>query len=262
MGVYAAPLSVLFGEDTYLDGIDIEKEEFYEKLATADKLPTTSQVNPVDFETIFKEYLAAGDTIIGIFIGSKLSGTYQSAVIAKQQLDSPDNIILLDSKTATVALGAMVRTAVKMRDDGATANEIVDCLTDLISRSRIIIAPVTLKYLQMGGRISGATAAIAGVLNITPIVQVSDGVVTSAGKVRGKKNVIDFMINYIKESGCDESLPLAFTHSGAPDACEGLQKGVLAAGDYKAWDFHDQMGSVVTTHAGPGAYGVAYFVKQ
>ncbi len=260
MDVHAAPLRVLFGEDTYLDGIDIGKEEFYEKLSKADKLPTTSQVNPDEFEKIFKGYLDAGDTIVGVFIGSKLSGTYQSAVIAKQQLES-DDIYLVDSMTATVALGAMVRAAVEMRDAGATALEIQEKLVDLAERSHIIIAPVTLKYLQMGGRISGTAATIASVLNITPIVQISGGVVTSAGKVRGKKKVTDFMMNYIKELDYDASIPLEFTHTGASETCDEMKEYFTSKGGFKALDSYVSMGSVVTTHVGPGAFGVAFFVK-
>ncbi len=261
MGVYAAPLRVLFGEDTYLDGIDIGKAEFYEKLSKAEKLPTTSQVNPDEFEKIFKEYLDAGDTIIGVFIGSKLSGTYQSAVIAKQHLESED-IHLIDSKTATVSLGSMVRIAAKMRDDGAGVKEICDELTSLADRARLAVAPITLKYLQMGGRISGTAATIAGVLNITPIVQIADGAVTSAGKARGKKKVLEFILNYIKENDYDDTYPIAFTHSGDQSACDELKEYMTSKGGYKAWDFNDQMGSVVATHIGPGAYGVTFFTKK
>ncbi len=186
MGIDIVPLSVIFGEKKYTDGIELKKEQFYEMLSSAATLPTTSQVNPDEFEILFKSYVDAGDTVVGVFISSKLSGTYQSAVIAKDALGS-DQIFIVDSKSATFGLALLVYEAIKMRDRGDSAVQIHAALNELSNRIKFYAVVNTLKYLKMGGRLSSSAAILGGVLHIKPLVSIIDGEVRSVAKERGQK---------------------------------------------------------------------------
>ncbi|NCB62144.1 MAG: DegV family protein [Clostridia bacterium] len=260
LGVEVAPLSVHFGPETFLDGETISNKEFYDRLRKADALPTTSQVNPEEFANRFRKHVENGDEVIGIFISSLLSGTCQSANIARDMVDE-DKITVIDSGTVTFALGLLVEVACELRDQGKSAKEISDEIRRILPRVRILAVVDTLKYLKMGGRISGAAAVVGGMLGITPILAVKDGVVESPGKTRGRKAAFTWLDNRLLEEPVDRSLPVAFGHS---DAAEALQDTMthftpLIGG---ARVCVSNIGSVVGTHAGPGAAGIAYFVRE
>ncbi|HOO29138.1 MAG TPA: DegV family protein, partial [Lachnospiraceae bacterium] len=159
LNVDVMALTVSFGEQSYKSGIDITNAEFYKRLVSSSELPKTAQVNPYEFEEKYKEYLDAGDEIISIHISKELSGTYQSAVIAKEALDS-DKIAVLDSLNVTSALGLLVIIAAKMRDEGASMQEITDALHSYIPRLRLFVVLDTLDYVRKGGRISPTIAFI------------------------------------------------------------------------------------------------------
>jgi len=259
LGVTVLPLSVNFGDKTYLDGIDLTNEEFFEMLANAEKLPTTSQINPDAFSRVFKEYNDAGDDVVGIFISSKLSGTHNSAIIAAQEVN-PDKIFVVDSKIGTFGLAIVVREAVKMRDDGMSAMEIADNLRTLIKRVRLVAMVDTLKYLRMGGRISAAASIVGEVLGIKPIIDVRDGLIHNIGKVRGKNAAMKFMLKYLKENPPDPDLPIAIAHSNTVQGCNILMdilKPHLPTDNI----IIGKIGAVIGTYVGPGAFGVIYFEK-
>ncbi len=259
LGVEVAPLSVHFGEETYRDGVDLTNEAFYNKLRAAEELPKTSQVNPDEFALRFRGHVDNGDEVVGIFISSLLSGTYQSAAIAADMVDE-DKVHVVDSGTVTFALGLLVEQAAKLRDAGLGGKEIADRVEKLSKRLRFYAVVETLKYLKMGGRISAATAMVGGMLGITPILNIRDGVVEAAGKSRGRKGAYQWMEKKVAEEPMDLDLPVAFGHSDAPAAmaeCEGYFMERIAGMDVRESD----IGSVVGTHAGPGCAGIAYFVK-
>lgn len=258
LGVEMVPLSVHFGEDCYRDGVDISKAEFYEKLSRADKLPTTSQIPPEVFEGVFRRHVEAGDEVLGIFISSDMSGTCQSANIAKDMVDE-EHIAVVDSRTVTFALGLLVETACLLRDQGLSLNELAGRVNELAGRIRLLAAVDTLKYLKMGGRISTATALVGGVLGICPIITIENGLVASIGKARGRKAALEWIARRMEREPADTSLPVSFGHSNAPEAMaecraalEGQTKGAPV---YVTCD----IGAVVGTHVGPGATGLAYF---
>ena len=143
LGIDIVPLTVSFGEDQYLDRVEINKKDFFDKLRKCDSLPTTSQANPDGFLKLFSQYTDAGDVVVYIGISSKLSGTYQSALIAKDMAGSKD-IYVIDSKNATFGLALLVRAAVKMRDEGKNADEIVSSIEDLIGRIKLMAVVSTL----------------------------------------------------------------------------------------------------------------------
>ena len=175
------PLTVSFGEDQYLDRVEINKTNFFDKLRKCDSLPTTSQANPDGFLKLFSQYTDSGDVVVYISMSSKLSGTYQSALIAKDMAGSKD-IYVIDSKNATFGLALLVRAAVKMRDEGKNADEIVNNIEDLISRIKLMAVVSTLRYLKMGGRISASVAAVGNILGIVPVLGLDDGEIKAFGK--------------------------------------------------------------------------------
>ena len=187
LNIESLPLSVHFGEETFRDGVDITNREFYERLAQVETLPTTAQVNPEEFAALFRKYLDQGDEVVGIFISGAMSGTCQSAAIARDMVDGEAHIFIVDSHTVTFALGLLVETAVLLRDQGLSAREIAARIEELSGRTRLLAVVDTLKYLKMGGRIRAATAVVGGLLGISPIITIENGLVESIGKARGRK---------------------------------------------------------------------------
>ena len=256
--VAVIPLTVHFGEEQFLDGIELSPRAFYEKLAKTETLPHTSQINPYTFTEVFSNYTKAGDDIVGIFISSKLSGTYQSAVLAKEELNS-SQIFLVDSQSATFGQGILVEIAVRMRDEGKTAREIQSCLLSLAGRLRLVAMVDTLKYLKMGGRISSSTALIGTMLGINPMISVENGVVENIGKVRGQKSAFRFMKEYTEKYPPDLSYPMAFGHSACPERMEEL----ISYMNFPVSSMiTGEIGAVIGTHAGPKATGLAYICKK
>lgn len=260
-GVKVVPLTVHFGEAAYLDGVDLTPGAFYEKLAACeDRLPTTSQINPAEFESVFESALARGDDVLGIFLSSELSGTYQSAVVAKTLLDS-DRIHLVDSRAVTFALALLVKQAVKFRDAGLSAEGIVKELERLIPRLRLLAVVDTLKYLKLGGRISAATALVGGMLGISPIIGLKEGKVESLGKSRGRKGGMKWIADRVGDS-IDPVPGVAFGHTNSTDALNECTEALAPLTAHTTVELVSFIGSTVGTHAGPGAAGFAYFEQE
>ena len=260
LDIEVVPLSVHFGHETYRDGVDLTNREFYAKLRQAETRPTTSQVNPEEFARRFQAHVDRGDEVVGLFIASQLSGTCQSAVIARDMVEG-EGIFVLDSTTVTFGLGLMVETACLLRGWGMGGREIYETLERLTRRLRFYAVAETLKYLKMGGRISAATAMVGGMLGITPILNIRNGVVEAAGKSRGRKAAYQWMEKRIAEEPVDTALPVSFGNSDAPEAmaeCEAYFSTRIPGMQIVEGD----IGSVVGTHIGPGATGIAYFVRE
>ena len=259
-GIHLIPLQVLFGEHAYLDGVNLSKEEFYTKLQDSSTLPTTSQPTPEAFRALFAPMVERGDEVIAILLSSTLSGTVQSAQIAKELLGS-DRIHIVDSRTVTVALSLLVLEAVRLRDRGLSCQEIVETLEALKGRVAIYATVGTLKYLKMGGRLSASTAIIGELLNIRPVVSVVDGQVKAVGKVRGQRAAFQWIAKRLQEVPYDPAYPPIFAHSGAPELGEELRRFLSQAYPLKGAPLME-IGAVVGTHAGPGATGIAYVARK
>ena len=251
------PMTVHFGEESYLDGVTLSKETFYEKLTSAQKLPTTSQLNPMDILDRVKPFLEQGDDVVAIFLSSELSGTFQSAVIAAGMADS-DHFFLVDSENVTFGMGLLLRIACALRDKGRTAEEICEEINSLKKRVRLIAVVDTLKYLQMGGRISATTAVLGNLLGINPLVGVIEGKVQAIGKVRGKKAAYRHLLTLCQQELPDPSYPLYFGHSRSPETMEELREFITSHINCSSEIYSTEIGSVVGTHVGPGAAGLAY----
>lgn len=259
--VDTVPLTVHFGDKKYIDGIDISRETFYKKLAESKILPTTSQAAPTVFEEEFEKVKEAGDEAVVITISSKLSGTYQSAVIAAENYK---NIYVVDSATVAIGAGILTELALKLAAEGKRAAEIAAQLNAEKEKIIIIAMVDTLEYLKRGGRIS-KTAAFAGtMLNIKPVLCVENGEITVLGKARGSKQCNNLLAEEIKKcGGVDFSKPVLLGYTGTSNALllqyindsQALWQNGLKEVRYAC------IGSVVGTHAGPGAVAAAFYKK-
>lgn len=259
LGVELVPLHVIFGNDVFMDGVDITHDEFYQKLEACEELPKTSQMNPAGFVQIFEKYIEQGDEIVGIFLSSKLSGTYQSSVIASQMLET-DKIHIVDSLNASIGLAVLVREAVKLRESGKSACEIKEEIEKLVKKVRLVAVIDTLKYLKMGGRLSSTSALVGGVLGITPVISVIDGAVEVLAKTRGQKKSIRFMVDYMNENIPDEEHVIDFGYTRIIKNLDKFKENCIP--NFKLGeDSTREIGAVIGTHIGPGAFGVAYIAK-
>ena len=256
------PLTVHFGDEEYLDGITINHKQFYEKLIESDILPTTSQAPPIAFAEVFEQVAAAGDTAVVITIASQLSGTFQSALVAAQ--DYEGTIFVVDSRTAAIGSGILAELALNLARGGASAAEIFDKL--LVMRDRICLVALldTLEYLKKGGRISKTAAFAGNLLSIKPVITIKDGVIHTLGKARGSKQGNNLLITEIQNAGgVDFDLPLLLGYTGLSDAM--LNKYIEDSAGIWQGNVDEltttAIGSVIGTHAGPGAVAVAFFKK-
>ena len=257
--VHVVPLTVCFGNEEYVDGVTIDHKAFYEKLVETDVHPSTSQATPAAFEQEYKKAKAAGEAAVVITLTSKLSGTYQSAMIAAAEYE---NIYVVDSCTVAIGGGILVEYALKLLNEGLEAKEIAEKLEEAKSRIVIVALVDTLEYLKKGGRISGTVAFVGGVLNIKPVLSVVDGEINMLGKARGSKMGNNLLVQEIeKAGGVDFTMPLLLGYTGLSDAM--LLKYIE---DSKhIWEGnvdevrYTSIGSVIGTHAGPGAVAVAFF---
>lgn len=256
------PLTVHFGPQEYLDGIDIDKSRFYEMLVESDVLPSTSQPNPDDFQKVYEKVTQAGDSAVVITISSSLSGTCQSALIAAE--DHPKSIYVVDSRSAAIGSGILAEYALQLADQGLSACEIAKRLNEEKENICLVALVDTLEYLKRGGRVSKTMAFAGGVLNIKPVIGIENGEIAMLGKARGSKQGNNLLMEQIeKAGGVDFTKPILLGYTGISDAL--LQKYIVDS--EHIWKGNTdklsvcQIGSVIGTHAGPGAVAVAFFKR-
>ena len=256
------PLTVHFGETEYIDGVTIKYKEFYEKLVESDVLPTTSQPNPAAFEQAYKEVVETGDTAVVLTVASKLSGTYQSAMIAAE--DYEDKIYIVDTKTVAIASGILAEYALNLVESGMDAKSIAEKLEEEKEKVCLVAMVDTLEYLYKGGRLSKTSAIVGGMLSIKPVLTVKDGEIVVLGKARGSKQGNNLLVTEIKKAGgVDFDKPLLLGYTGLTDVL--LQKYITDS--ERLWKDgteelrYTPIGSAIGTHAGPGAVAVAFFKK-
>ena len=251
------PLTVNFEDESFLDGVEIAPNDFFERLRNSKNLPTTSQVNPGQFIKIFNEILEENNTVIGIFISSTLSGTYNSAVVAKETIGAKD-IFLFDSKTSSIQLGLIASEAAKAAKLGKKVDEVIEIIKFSIENSRIVFMLDTLEYLRKGGRLTLSQAIIGNLLNLKLLMTVENGTITLLDKVRGKKKGVNWIRNYVEEKGVVlKNGPLAFVHGNSQENLLLLKEAISG---YQNIDHGEDytMGAVIGTHLGPGCIGIGY----
>ena len=257
MGVELVPLKVNFGDKSMFDKIELTSEVFFKMLKESDVNPTTTLANPEQFTQIFNKY--PKDELVVITLASKLSGTFQSANLAKNMVDR-DNIFLVDSGSVSMGLNLLVREALKLQKAGKTGKQIFEALEKLKEKLRVVAVFDTLKYLVRGGRISKAKALIATVANLKPIMGVKAGDISAVGKSRGVlKSGLEVLRIMDTTDPLDAKYPVIFGHTLVEENLNPFKKVLLEK--YKVENHTIIIGSVVGTHAGPGAYGIAYFAK-
>ncbi len=256
------PLTVRFGQEEYFDEITLDRETFYEKLACAQELPTTSQATPGQFHQYFREIAEQGDSAVVITLSSSFSGTYQSACIAAEEYA---HIYVVDSQSVAIGAGVLAQYAVECSRKGMSAEEIVRELEAKRRDTHVIALLDTLEYLKKGGRISKTVALAGGMLNIKPVVTVQDGAVALIGKARGSKNGNNLLVEKIQAcGGVDFTKPVLLGYTGTSSAL--LDQYVRDS--HALWeDAVDQLprqliSGVIGTHVGPGAVAVAFFGKK
>jgi DegV family protein with EDD domain len=248
------PLYVRFGADSYRDYVDIGPAEFYERLRTAEELPTTSQPTPQDFQAAYDE-LAAYERIFAFTVSAKLSGTYESALRAASE--TGDRVRVIDTETASAAI-AMLALAVQRRLERGTTDEELDELIDRFKReSGLIFTLDTLEYLARGGRIGRAAGWAGQLLHIKPILTLSDGEVLPLKRVRGNRRAIQEFAEAFRTGTKDEpGLRIGIAHAEAPERMAALEELVRDVRPTAEIEVATTLGPVVGTHSGPGTVGL------
>lgn len=256
------PMEVSFGAETYYDGVNLSRNEFFEKLIETDVFPKTSQINKFRFDEAFKNAVADGSGAICVTMSSKLSATYQSAADAAKKYGGQVRVI--DSKNASIGERILIDYAQRLIAAGRSLDEIESSLNVAKGKIRLLALLNTLQYLQKGGRISLMTAFAGGLLNVKPVIAVKDGEVKLIGKALGSKKSNNLLSQLVEKSGgIDFDMPYAVGYSGLSD---DLLNKYLSDSAY-LWHGHTdavppyQIGSTIGAHIGPGAIAVTFFAK-
>lgn len=257
------PLTITFGETEYQDGVTLTHKQFYEKLIESDTLPVTSQIPPFLFEEAMKNAVAQGDEVIAITLSGKLSGTWQSAMIAAENY--PGSVYVVDSENVSIGEHILVEYALRLIDQGLSAAEIAEKLNLLKKRIRLVALLDTLEYLKKGGRISSAAALAGSILSIKPVIAIQNGEVVVLGKARGSKQANNLIVEQIHAAGgIDFSMPYFLGYAGLSK--DLIQKYI--EDNAALWENEtdylpvDSVGGTIGTYAGPGAIGVAFVSKE
>lgn len=261
LGIRVIPIVTIFDKEEFLDGVTITHEEFYHRMEDLHEYPKTTQVNPTTYQKAFEEELEKGNDVICITLGSKLSGCYQSALIAKDMIGS-DKVHVVDSNSVCVGQRNLVYLALDCLAKNMGCDAIVSFLNKKKADIVVLAAVDTLEYLQKGGRISKTTAFIGNVLSIKPVIELEDGAIKIVGKARGYKNAHNLINKTIdKYDGIDFSLPLCVGYSGRSD--DLLQKYLEAS--KPIYESYIQevpvygIGAAIGTHCGPGTIALSFF---
>jgi len=257
LNIEVVPLKVIIDGKEYKDRIDLQPDKFYQSLVESDVLPTTSQPSPQDFLDLFEKAKDHGDSVIALTLSSRVSGTYQSACIAKD-LSEYDDIHVIDSFNATQGLRIIVEKAVQLRDAGLSVEQIVNEIEDYKSRVHIFALVDTLEYFYKGGRLSKTSATVGTMLKLKPVVGLKEGTIDVFSKARGTQKATLKVIELVENIDLNEPISIGYTgdNSGL-DKFENTLREALGFKDV----LYGIVGPVIGTHAGPGARLIAYVEK-
>lgn len=262
-GIYMIPIEVNFNGETFYDGVNLSHNEFFCKLIESDDLPKTSQINPFRFTEEFKKLTLDGSKVICITLSSKLSNTFQNAMLAAK--DFPNQVYVIDSLNACVGERILCDYAMRLIEEETDIEKIVSILNESKYRIEVLGVVGTLKYLKKGGRISSVVAFTGEMLSIKPVISIIHGQVKLVGKARGSKKGNNLLMEKIDAcGGIDFDFPYATAYSGLSD--EILKK--YLEDSKQLWEKATehvpiyQLGSTIGTHIGPGGIAVAFFSKK
>ncbi len=257
--ITVAPQVLIWGEKTYEDGVDIQPDEFYQRLATAKTMPTTSQVSVPNMQKAFSGLLEQGCDVLGIFLSAKLSGTMQSAIQGRELLEKDkEHVELVDSNTTAMALGFQVLTVARAAAQGASIAECKALAEKVRAHTGVYFVVDTLEFLHRGGRIGGAQRLLGTALNLKPLLTVQDGKVEAVERIRTKAKAVERLIEIVGEQTAGKSpVRVATLHANAEaEAREILSR--VANLTNAAESVFTSVSPVVGTHTGPGTVGIAY----
>ena len=254
------PLTVNFENGSFLDKVELNSKEFFEKLAAADKLPTTTLVSPGAFVEAFSEILLEGDQVLGLFLASEFSGTYDSARMAKDMIGSGD-IHIIDTRSVCLGSFALILEAIELVEQNKAIEDIVEILEKLREKIIAVAALDTLKYLEKGGRLSKGQAVVGSLLNVKPIIAIVDGKIQVIEKIRGKNKAVKWFDEWIEKNNYDLSdKSVLLFHGRAYEQLKLLRETIEEK--YKIKNIIEQeIGAVIGTHAGPGVLGIGFLNK-
>lgn len=257
-GIHVVPLRLLFGEETYADGIDLTSEQFYDKLRQSAVLPTTSQPSPTDFMNVYQSLLEEEPdrSIVSIHLSSGMSGTYQSAMLGKSLLERDSDITVIDSKSASYGYGLMVVHAAELAEQGKSAVEIAAAVEAMQKSRKLFFLVDSLEYLQKGGRIGKASAILGTLLNIKPILSIDEeGIIYAVEKVRGHKKAMARIVELFQKDLAGKRVNLAVGHTAdlaSAEACAEQLKGHFTLNEV----IYTNIGAVIGSHVGPGVIAI------
>lgn len=252
-------ISITIGEKQYVDGVDLDRNQFYEILENSREFPKTAQPSPQQFLDIFLDAKEKGEEVVCITLSSALSGTYQSALLAKEMAEY-DSVYIVDSRTATCNIKVLADYARELADAGKNAGEIAKQIESLKSRVKVVAALDTLEYLSRGGRLSRTAAALGDMAGLKPLITITEnGEVAMLGKALGKNKAISHILRHLESLKIDSTFPVYSLYSYGTENCEKFEEKLEGRGIHRTKRL--QIGVTIGAHIGPEAFGII-FVEQ
>ena len=252
------PINIHFGEETFIQYVEMSLDEFYNKIETSSVFPKTSQPSPHQFTEFYKTVAEEGDTILSIHVTSKLSGTYASAVTAANELKDKYNIVTFDSAGGSLGTAFMCRAARQMERSGKSIEDIVAYLEAVREKVQIIFTLDNLEYARRSGRVGTLSAALASILNIKPIARLEDGVLNMVDKVRTRKAAVKRVLEMGKEVFGDQPIHLGVAHARDPESAMNLSDEAKKLFNYKDVVQSD-LSISLAINLGPGTVGLLLY---
>ena len=257
LDIKIVPLTVIFGTEQFLDGIELSNAEFFKKLETNPNHPSTSQPSPEAFVKTYEKLLKKGYEILSVHVSAKLSGTINSAEQAIKTIDT-NKIKIIDTGSASMAQGLVAMSAARAAKNAKSLDELADIAESTAKKTTVFVAMDTMEFLKRGGRIGKARAMLGSILNIKPIITTNDGEIVPHSRARTIKKAISSMINDMGEK--DQIIEVAVLHSTTPDLAKDVMTQINAQNLNNAGTI-TEIGPVVGTHAGPGCLAIAFTTK-
>jgi len=254
MGITVVPIYVRFGDEVYLDRVSISEDEFYERLTHDPVHPSTTQPGPQDFLEVYQKLSSDADGIVSIHLSTKLSGTYNSALMAKGMMEGGCPVEVVDSETLTMSLGLIAIVAATAAKAGGSLEEVVEEAKQTIPKIHLLALLDTLEYLKKGGRIGKVKALLGSVLSVKPMLATKDGELVPAGQARTRAKGMDKLFDFVKDAG--DIQDLAVVYNTTPDEAQNLAERIGSVFDKEKIRMA-RLGPGLGVHGGPGALIVA-----